>query len=1226
MITNGSDSGSLGIATGSDSYTKNYIEVSNEPTALGTNQYYRKVNGTIGNQTSSGGTVTIDENNSYLGSKSIKVNHSGASQIYTYAMHENNADDIKGKTVTLSAYVKTNNITEGSLSGAAGAIVKFKALNGSTTLLDRNSVALQDTVTGSEWERISLTVDVPSNTTSYRIYFALRNAQGTAWFDCMQLEEGDVMNDYNALANSDFTSTSDWTYKYKDTGDTSFHTTQIPLNNDGDVLLSGKGCEPQSAQAQNVEEETEPTAATEVRTETETVDNDTVEETDAYGNVTKTMQGKVTRTYRRTYEVTEATEPTTSSSNSSGNDAGIDSVGECNNYIYQTLDVNKKSVTFNISGTASAASVPLNSNYRTFGIALKVKYSGDSDYTENHYQEFNAYTNATQNITLSVTPDESDRVVEKVAFAFVYGYNKNEMIIKNAMLNFAYDYQFGGNEENNSSSSGTNSADAINEEIISESVSTAQTYMETNTAYNSAGNYITSESDESGHTTSYSYDSDGNKTSVTDPKNNTTSYTYDTYGNILSVASGSSSYNNTYTGTGQLSTISNSGTSYSFEYDNFDNVTKVKVGTQTLVTNTYDSLCDKLTSVSYGNGQSLHYYYDDFGRITDINVHNGTMASYFYNKKGLITKYEDHWLNQITYFFYDCNGNMIAKYAETNDKDLAFNISFDSDGNTVEQTNVNGRLQNIIRGTDAEENEYISYDGIKVITKTDDFGRTTKTDTKYESDLSYSPFYTTYSYADGNEKHSTTNVVNSVQHYSERASGYSPYKIAQYDYAYDANGNITQVTLNDTVVSQYTYDSLNQLVTSAELSAKDEDTNKGGYKEYTYDNKGNITKVEEYSFFFNSTTSKFEKITDTNNNLHYYNEIEYEYNDSNWGDKLTSYDGQTISYDNIGNPTSYRDGMTMSWMVGRSLSQITKSNKTYSFKYNADGLRTEKKCVTDGDTHHYYYDSNGNMIAYRRNNGAVVYFYYDSQGNVTSMSFEGTKYFFIKNIQGDVEKIVTHQGNVAVTYKYDAWGKLISKTDNTVYGIGELNPFRYRGYIYDDETGLYYLKSRYYDPQTDRFLNEDDTAYIGATGTILSTNVFSYCENDPVNMIDYCGFVPYKITQISINKLTIKTSFWFTISGSQLATVFVLTAAVIDIVCLIITAATGGTDAPVALSIAGIVSVIMVTASYLLDKYGSKIKIKVTVSVKLKLYKIKIFWKTYYGAHYSKLKVSVKKV
>jgi len=137
------------------------------------------------------------------------------------------------------------------------------------------------------------------------------------------------------------------------------------------------------------------------------------------------------------------------------------------------------------------------------------------------------------------------------------------------------------------------------------------------------------------------------------------------------------------------------------------------------------------------------------------------------------------------------------------------------------------------------------------------------------------------------------------------------------------------------------------------------------------------------------------------------------------------------------------------------------------------------------------------------------------------MSFEGTKYFFIKNIQGDVEKIVTHQGNVAVTYKYDAWGKLISKTDNTVYGIGELNPFRYRGYIYDDETGLYYLKSRYYDPITGRFLNAD-TYTDTETGSPLSTNMFSYCENNHINYIDFDGNWLSANYKKSKNHITIK--------------------------------------------------------------------------------------------------------
>ena len=385
----------------------------------------------------------------------------------------------------------------------------------------------------------------------------------------------------------------------------------------------------------------------------------------------------------------------------------------------------------------------------------------------------------------------------------------------------------------------------------------------------------------------------------------------------------------------------------------------------------------------------------------------------------------------------------------------------------IENTKINGREYTIENGTDGNDKEYVSYGGARVTTDTDNFGRT--------SSVTSSGYTLSYTYKGVTGSNATTNLVHTMSYELDEDD------IAQYTYDYDSNGNITEVKEGNTVIAKYTYDELNQLSTSADKNADE-------FVEYTYDTKGNITQKKKYSLNTDLTRGTLQ---DTKN---------YTYGDTNWGDKLTSYNGTAIAYDNVGNPTSYRDGMTMSWMVGRSLSQVTKSNKTYSFKYNADGLRTEKKCVTDGNTHHYYYDSNGNMIAFRRNNSAVVYFYYDSQGNVTSMSFEGTKYFFIKNIQGDVEKIVTHQGNVAVTYKYDAWGKLINKTDNTVYGIGELNPFRYRGYIYDDETGLYYLKSRYYDPITGRFLNADDTIIyllnkdIRCYGTPI-INSFAYCNN-----------------------------------------------------------------------------------------------------------------------------------
>ena len=136
-------------------------------------------------------------------------------------------------------------------------------------------------------------------------------------------------------------------------------------------------------------------------------------------------------------------------------------------------------------------------------------------------------------------------------------------------------------------------------------------------------------------------------------------------------------------------------------------------------------------------------------------------------------------------------------------------------------------------------------------------------------------------------------------------------------------------------------------------------------------------------------------------------------------------------------------------------------------------------------------------LSYEEN---TVYFYYDSDGEAIAMSFNDTMYYYIKNLQGDVVKIVNQDGTTVVTYTYDAFGKIVSQTDTTVYGIADLNPFRYRGYIYDEETGLYYLKSRYYDPETGRFINAD--IYCDTMSNILGTNMFTYCNNNPVNQVD----------------------------------------------------------------------------------------------------------------------------
>ena len=125
------------------------------------------------------------------------------------------------------------------------------------------------------------------------------------------------------------------------------------------------------------------------------------------------------------------------------------------------------------------------------------------------------------------------------------------------------------------------------------------------------------------------------------------------------------------------------------------------------------------------------------------------------------------------------------------------------------------------------------------------------------------------------------------------------------------------------------------------------------------------------------------------------------------------------------------------------------------------------------------------------------------------MSLNDAMYYYVKNLQGDITKIVNHQGKVMVEYTYDAWGNILKEKSNvnpSYATVKEFNPFRYRGYVYDTDIGLYYLQSRYYDPTTGRFINADDTAYVDTnSGTPLSTNMFAYCENNFINHVDKTG-------------------------------------------------------------------------------------------------------------------------
>ena len=127
-------------------------------------------------------------------------------------------------------------------------------------------------------------------------------------------------------------------------------------------------------------------------------------------------------------------------------------------------------------------------------------------------------------------------------------------------------------------------------------------------------------------------------------------------------------------------------------------------------------------------------------------------------------------------------------------------------------------------------------------------------------------------------------------------------------------------------------------------------------------------------------------------------------------------------------------------------------------------------------------------------------FLYDESGSAYSFIYNGTQYYYVCNLQGDVVKILNTSGAVVASYTYDAWGKVTSSGS-----IGQINPIRYRGYYYDTDTGFYYLQSRYYDPTVKRFISADDTSLIGANGDFISFNLYAYCLNNPINSVDPNG-------------------------------------------------------------------------------------------------------------------------
>ena len=175
------------------------------------------------------------------------------------------------------------------------------------------------------------------------------------------------------------------------------------------------------------------------------------------------------------------------------------------------------------------------------------------------------------------------------------------------------------------------------------------------------------------------------------------------------------------------------------------------------------------------------------------------------------------------------------------------------------------------------------------------------------------------------------------------------------------------------------------------------------------------------------------------------------------------------------------------------------------------GLRVTK--TVNGVVTTYYYQ--GSLLIAEETNSQILVYLYDANGSPVGFRYRGVDYAsgtwdtyaYEKNLQGDIVGVYdVATGNKLIGYKYNAWGVCTTSYYNSgSTTTATKNPFKYRGYYYDVNLGFYYLQSRYYDPVIGRFLNADDTSYLGANGDLVSYNLYAYCSNNPVNYTDPTG-------------------------------------------------------------------------------------------------------------------------
>ncbi len=531
----------------------------------------------------------------------------------------------------------------------------------------------------------------------------------------------------------------------------------------------------------------------------------------------------------------------------------------------------------------------------------------------------------------------------------------------------------------------------------------------------------------------YFYDEKGNNTAVVEENQNDKdhticiTYTYDSDGNVIYIC--------------------DQKTAYTMEYQDSE-MKSLKVGNIELVNNSENIIKsnDEASDIAVGEIINSTENTTTYGNNQKIRTVTTEMKVAENDTTSVARKVEIYYdTNSIPAYTteYNDEGKIIKFTDNTEKKAVSYNYIYTGDNVKVE------RNDGFIKTVNTEQNEEsgitqknIEYTYKDILDRNATYKTTQKSDMSDENKVLMTNVF--YNNAVLTEESSDNEQTISRKLYSS-LNGQGIFNVDEkknteqeslytiifsgnkkvFSYIYDLAGNITEIKLGDKKIYEYAYDVHGRITKELDY------VNKTGCT-YGYTSTGNVV-------------AKHIKEINNDGSLTNVRDIKYSYQNGEWADQLTQYDGQKITYDGMENPIDYIDGKTFKWTRGRQLEQMTlKDGSSVTYKYNQDGLRTYK------DT----------------------------------------------------------KGKELVKYSYDAWGNIVDVSYENETAL-KLNHITYRGYYKDNESGFYYLQSRYYDSETGRFINADDVKILGIKDTsIYKDNLYCYCNNNVVNCTDPNGKSP----------------------------------------------------------------------------------------------------------------------